>query len=564
MISGRPSDKLLPPILLIAVTVLLLQFTRLPQFGLWEDDYWAIAPHLYGAVGNLWAAVVSSFTTWPQGRPLNHFLPPALSRVGTALGGLEGVYVLAAAWLALNGALVFLIVRRVISEAAALIAALTYLLFPADTTKILLVHAAHVQGAMTFLLLGVWLWLKGGPARIASYPVAGLTLLAFETTFLPFLAVPLLWAADRKSTIRTWVVHVISCTGIVALDAAIRFSRRDARVSDAADHTGRSIYRLVTSMYIGPLTSGRSLFVSAVTGLRQLDAFAALAGVLVVLGFVAVWREIQSRRVPVAEEAPAIWPDWLRQTAAQSCSLPWWWLLLGAMLVWCGSYALTLTDYPPTQTAGRLTSTHVAAAWPASLAVAALYEGARRRGHGGSRVAAGLFAVWLACMAGYHHYLQREYVRAWHLQQRFWRQVMTLAPEAGPGWTVIVDGIPGAGSPVIYSNAWSDDLVYRLIFTTGFGPNGPAFGHLGCLGRNIEFRRSGDTVEWRPQFWGGPFVRIDPSRLALLMDDHGVLRRVTELSTPIGTLVSAAPSTTLRTTWPPTPVSRLLFPERFQ
>ena len=185
-------------------------------------------------------------------------------------------------------------------------------------------------------------------------------------------------------------------------------------------------------------------------------------------------------------------------------------MLIGAIVVWSASYALTITNYPPTQTVGPLTTTHVAAGWPACLAMAALSEGARQRGRWWSRLMAGLILVWLACMVGYHHYLQREYIRAWHLQKNFWRQVMALAPEAGLGWTVIVDGTPGQGSPVMWSNSWADYLVYRLIFTTAFDPRGPAFAHLGYLGGLIQFRLANDQVEWRPQFWGGPFVPIDP------------------------------------------------------
>ena len=66
------------------------------------------------------------------------------------------------------------------------VASLVYLLFPADTTRILLVHTAHIQEAMTFLLLGIWMWLRGGWTRVLSYPVATLCLLSYETTLLPF------------------------------------------------------------------------------------------------------------------------------------------------------------------------------------------------------------------------------------------------------------------------------------------------------------------------------------------------------------------------------------------
>jgi hypothetical protein len=48
----------------------------------------------------------------------------------------------------------------------------------------------------------------------------------------------------------------------------------------------------------------------------------------------------------------------------------------------------------------------------------------------------------------------------------------------------------------------------------------------------------------------------------LLHDERGVLRRVNDLETEAGTLVSTAPPPRgPRTDWPSTPAARLLFPE---
>ncbi len=564
MIREHPLGRLLLPIFVIAVTVFLAHFARFPEFGLYGDDYWSIAPHLNGSVKYLWGWLVFCFTYWPTGRPLNHFLPNALSIIGSGIGGLEGIYVLAAAWLALNGGLVFLIVSRIMSDRAAIIAALVYVLFPAVSTKIWLTHASHVEGAMTFLLLGIWLWLSGGRYRTASYPTAALALLSYETAFLPFLAVPMLWAGDRRTTIRTWALHVVLCVGIVAPIAVIRLSTGDVRATEALLSPGQVAYRSATSLFLGPLTSARSFLVAPITGWYHLDAFAVFAAALIITGIGAVWWLGQPHGESTVERTQAIWPDWLRQPAPHANGLPWWWVLIGAIIVLSGSYALTLTNYPPTQTVGPLTSTHVAAGWPACLALAALSEGARQRGCWCSKLVAGLFLVWLTCVIGYHHYIQREYVRAWNLQKNFWRQVTALAPEVDLGWTVIVDGPPAEGSPVMWSNSWADYHAYRLIFTTGLDPRGPAFGHLGYLRGYIQFRLANNQIEWRPTFWRGPFVPIDPTRLVLLTDDRGTLRRVPELSTPVGKLVSATvlPAAP-RVHWPSTPVSRLLFPDRF-
>jgi hypothetical protein len=469
------------------------------------------------------------------------------------------VYVLAAAWLALNGILVFHIVRRIMNSHAAIVAALAYMLFPADSIKILTHAAAHVQGAMTFSLLGIWLWLRGGTFRAISYPIAAMALLSYETTFLPFFAVILLWSSDRRTTLRTWGLHLALSAGTVVSVAAIRLSKGDIREAEVISHKSQALYRIVTSLYIGPIASGKALFTASVTGLNHLDPFAAFAAALVVIGFTAAW---QSSNDPVREPTPAVWPKWLVTKTPAESSIPWWWLFIVAIVIWSESYALTLINYPPTHTIGRGGSAHVAAAWPASLAFAALCEGLRQRPRCGPRLVAVLFPVWLACIIGYHHYIQREYVRAWRLEKRFWRQVMTLIPEAGPGWTVIVDGIPQESPAAVESNSWADFLTYREIFTSSYDPMGPAFAHIGYLGEAVKFRRTNQQVDWWPQFWCCEFVPIDPSRLALLHDDRGELRRVQEISTPVGKLVAtAAPAASPRAEWSSTLVSRLLLSE---
>jgi hypothetical protein len=172
--------------------------------------------------------------------------------------------------------------------------------------------------------------------------------------------------------------------------------------------------------------------------------------------------------------------------------------------------------------------------------------------------------AWLTALVGYQHLIQRGYVRAWEEQRRFWKALTLASPDVGPGWSVVVTGPPRDFNPVILSNAWSDHHVHRQIYQAGQGPGSLTFAHLGFLHELVGFEREGETWRWHPEFWGGPWVEIDRTRLALFEDDHGALRRVEAVETPAGTLRALAPlPTTARTSWPDTPVSRLLFPEAF-
>jgi len=114
--------------------------------------------------------------------------------------------------------------------------------------------------------------------------------------------------------------------------------------------------------------------------------------------------------------------------------------------------------------------------------------------------------LWFVSLIGYSQYLQRGYIHAWHLQQDFWYQIVSLVPEGGPGWTVIVTGTP-AVDPVIAANSWADLLVYRQVYGGADDPAGPNFAHIGVLGSLVQFRRTQDGVAWKPNFWGGGPLR---------------------------------------------------------
>jgi len=547
---------------LIALVVILGHYLRFSSYGFYEDDYWAITPYLTQPVGLLSNIFKNAFLYWPQGRPLNHSLPMALSIIGYKLGGLLGIYVLACAWLTVNALLVYAIARRLLSGPSALLAAFVYVLFPADTTKILITHAAHVQGSMTFLLTGIYLWQIGGFWRWVSYAVAALSLLAYESAFLPFLAVPLLWAGTRNATARTWLIHIALCTLIVVVVAAVRLYTGDVRASGVVASPGESAYMLFTSLFLGPLTSFRMLLQGAWIGLQQYS-YAGLFSVLILLTFVSLCRRYLVA-VPTFIDRPRanVWPSWLEKSRSASGHLPWWWILFAALIMLSGSYALTLTNYPPTQLSGRLTSTHVAAGWGTALAIAAIFEGAQRIAGKHTTSLTALVCVWVGTLLLYHDYVQREYVRAWEIQRDFWHQVIKLAPEAGPGWSIIFDGSVADQSRMIASNSWADFHVCRQLLNPDSSANTPACAHLGVTGHLIGFSLQDDGWEWNPSFWGEARQSLDQRRLILLRSDRGALTRVVSIDTPAGRLESAVPSTPnpAAVRWPNTTLGRIYFP----
>jgi len=550
----------------IAGIVFITHYLRFTTYGLYEDDYWFIAEGLGRSFRWLWDhEIVRAFTLWPQGRPLNHCLPQVVAAFGYKLGGLDALYLLASGWLSLNCILVFSIISKVLSPRAAIVGTFAYLLFPADTTRILLVHAVHLQGSMTFLLIGLLFWLRGRWFKWSSYPIATLSLLSYESAFLPFVLAPLLTFRDRRETLRQWSFHLFSCLTIIAIMALLRLWLSDSRAIEAISNPGQTITRSSVSFFLGPATSAQRLFTAAVEGIERLNLTALWCAIFLVLSFFVLRRTVIAASLVPHHQRSFNTSRILRHLVESTGGAPWWWILPGALLVWGFSYAFTLTNYPPTQLTGRLTSTHLAAAWPASLAIAATMEGIRKMGRIQNGAALVAFSIWLMSVSSYHHYIQRDFQRAFQLQKIFWRGVMELAPEAEVGWTVIVTGTAGPQCQMISSNSWADIYAFRAIVGAAPRDEQTAFAHLGIIGHEVDFRRLESEFVWRPEFWGSEFYPIPKSRLVLLESDHGKLSRVERIQTPAGELQSTTErQRNARDSWPDTPVARRLFPDQYR
>jgi hypothetical protein len=528
-------DQQLFALAVLAVAVFVAHFMRFAQFGFYEDDYWSVAASVGLTARDVWARAQNFFQFWPTGRPLNHLLPTLLGYVGARLGGLEAIYALAAAWLVVNSWLVYRLARKLLPGAAALTAGVTYIVFPADTTRQLLIHAAHVQGAMTFSLVGLLLWRRGGVARVFAYPIAGLSLLSYETAYIAFLCAPLLLADPAEfRRVFTWIVHAVGCSillGLVVL-ARVVTGGWHTSANEVLGKPAQAVTRAITSLYLGPLTDLRAFGHAVLVGGRHIDVWAIGAATVLVLLLLAWY----SRR-PDGEADLG-----LEESAKSGFPGSLGWLTVRVIAIWPASYVLTLINYPPTQLAGRMTSTHTAAALPVALLAGCVHAAIARRSGAWRRWSTIVVIAGLFLTLSYNQFVQREYVRMWRVQRDFWQQVMALSPDIDYSTTVLVAGnVSSEQSDVIQANSWADYETCLRLFGVDAAGNGPQFTHLGVLGGTVPFRRADSGVEWKPQYWGGPYRRIDTNDLILLRSDGGRLSRVSSIDTSVGLLTTTRP-----------------------
>lgn len=527
MKNTAPYQKYYIIFILIGLAVLFGHFLYMQRFGFYEDDYWATVPFLGKPLSSIFVVLLDAFRQWPQGRPLNHSLPQIQAILGMHLGGITGIYAIGYLGLAVNCCLCFAVLQRFFPPRAAIVGTLAYVFFPADTTKEFLVHTAHVQGGMFFFFLGAFLWIKGGKWRLSSYGVATLSLLSYETTFLPFLTLPLFTGSSFRGTWRHLLRHLAGCSAFVAVYAVIRITRGETRTVDAIHAPLTTLAHIFSSLYLGPWTSARRCLVAPLEGLERFDPVAIICAVLlaalVLLAF--------SHQPPLHESS-----DNLKQGRPPSV-----YFLACAAITWSACYALTLTNYPPTQTLGRMTSTHTAAAWGASLFAAAgtcwltdpLRPGFLRK------LSSVIGIIYLSGSLSFCQWVQKEYVRSWELQKNFWRQVVQLCPEVGPGWSIIVNGSPSPTSPIMQTNSWADILTCRALYSAPVN-----FAHLGYLGDAIKLQRRDGALWWDPEYWSGSMVKLDGHKLALLHSSGGILSRVSEIQTSAGIVRASPPAGT--------------------
>lgn len=221
--------------LILACVVLFSLYVRVADYGFYEDDYWGIVPSFKTPPAEMWDTTISHLQTWPTGRPLNHILPMWFSWLGYHLARVQGIYFLGFLVHSTNAFLVYLLLRRWLGHWAAVLAGCLFVLLPVDTTRIFLLHSAHVHTSLTFLLVA--LLINRARYWLLSYPIAGLSLLSYETAFLPFIVFPLFFVERGKRMFR-WLIHLAGCGTVLVIVFGIRLWTGDSRANSVVSGPG--------------------------------------------------------------------------------------------------------------------------------------------------------------------------------------------------------------------------------------------------------------------------------------------------------------------------------------
>lgn len=417
----------------LAAVALVAHFLYLAQFGLYEDDYFYTLP-VFGWDWSMWWGQVQDAILHPiQGRPLNHAVRRTLFFLSLNHGGLQTAYVVSWAMVTTNACLVFNFVRRVLSPRAAIAAALMFIVYPIDTSRQLLMHQSDLHFSAFLLLCALNLYVRGRPGF--AFAVAALTLVSYESYYLPFVAAPLLVATWKPVR---WTGLLLHGAGFSGVAGGVLLTRRllgESRATEMIGNLGEVLGRIAAAGPIGVGHSLQAMLLRPVDAAMHASPFAWLLGVLVGLG---VWRWLARTAPAEAGDSREVSPALLG------------WVAGGALLAWLASYVLSFRAgyYPPIVSIGRLTGVHAAGTFGAAMGTAVVAEFAfRLKPPAWRSTCAALFGSLIGFSVTFGLEIQRsEYASHWVKQVGFYRSLIALVGDLREGELIVLDseGDPAA------------------------------------------------------------------------------------------------------------------------
>jgi hypothetical protein len=442
--------------LFLCVMAFVTHFLRFQSFGLYEDDYYFITTPMQWSPQALLEHVRFAWTAWPQGRPIGFSLPQILTFIGLQRGGLPAVYVIAFAILALNCCLFYGLLLRVSTPSFALVGAMAFCVFPADTTRPFLTHAFQLQTSLTFCLLAGLAY--SSRWRPLSYFIAVGALLTYESGYLPFLAIPLLAKPWSRRFAMRYVIHVALCAATIALVLVLRAATGEPRAAAAGSNWLETLGKVALGTVIGPTVSMGLFAFRPLYTLAQLNVWALLLATLAAL---CVWLVLMllDARWESANESPPT------HTVAE-----WeWHMLIAGMVMLCTGYLASFTHFPPIRPFGRLTSVHLGATMGASIVFAWAWM------HGLPMIVTRYrprlipvirpaLAVTVGLLVGHGLLIQNDYATSWRDQRRFWADVARLAPDMQQGTLILVPKSQLPRTQYIHTHSWANAIVLEQLF----------------------------------------------------------------------------------------------------
>jgi len=425
-------------LLLLAAALWTSRYWYSAEFGLYEDDYTRTPRAMFSSLPELVHLIGQNFQQLSEhGKALQAPLLDIFSFLGARLGGLRGAYLLGFGLTLWSAWLFYTLLQRVATPLVALLGALAFSLFCADTTQAWLTRSFGLQPALILLLLAFHDYPAAHPLlKLRAYGLAFLILLVYETPFPVFLAAPLFWQQranpflDRR-WLKEFVRHALILGAGLVFVVVIRWLAGEERVSglDGAN----ALLTPLTHMLSGPWTSLKVMLSRPYQVARNLKPEMAIALAASIPVFTWMFWRSAGDHAPMAGGRQ-------RWNALMAEVQPLGRLLISGLVMLALAYPLTFT-IDPHVVDGRDSRVHLAAVLGVSLCVAcaggALVCFAR---HFLKKILAAIvLAVYFGLLLGYGFVIQGDYALAWQMQREFWTQLTPLIADARDGTVILVE-----------------------------------------------------------------------------------------------------------------------------
>lgn len=434
--------------LLLATVTFISHYCYFRSFGFYEDDWAFFVPPFVLSHELIFEKIIGFFAGMTQGRPIGFAIALAGGTLGATLDGLPGIYLLGYLFLIVNVIAFYYFLRQIMPGKAALIGALCFVLFAADTTKAFLTHALIIQPALTFLIVASLCYIK--EKRLLSYIIVTGALLTYETAYLPFYGLPLLNYGFNKNGIKKSLIHATILTIILISVVCLRTYLGESRIGELAGNPTWRMIRLLIGIGIGPFVMMGLSLVRPITAILGVNA--ASAAVIIIVTFIIFiylfWQKNEYSTSDVSIQR-------IVQLGAT-----------GLFLTFL-SYGLAFNNFPLYCLAGRSTSIHVAGSFGFSIFLASLAMIIIMWGEKNQKQTCALLGIslYLGLLAGFHVNVQQEFKQNWLYQGGFWQEVLKLCPDATENTIVIVEDAGGIRKfKYALPHSWTDFIILDSLF----------------------------------------------------------------------------------------------------
>ncbi len=466
--------KSLAIFILIAALIWVTRFWHSPQFGLYEDDYTRIPQALAMTGAELWQIIIQAFRYFvDHGKPLHPTLIYSLALIGVRINGLHGIYIIGYFIVTINAFLFFGLIKRISNQTFAVISALAYCLYSADTTQAFITHSLGLQPSLTLLLLAMHSYLSD--KKVLSYLLVTGILFNYETPFLIFLGAPLLKKNWDKRLLRELALNAIMIGGILLSVILMRHLIGESRVSSL--DFPEVITSPITHMIQGPIVAFGSYFYRPIQAVQNLNAEMSLlmAVTFPIFAWILIKLIFGKEKSLSAEGDPSTLKDQDEISRIPKLKFGEWKnfgeFFLPFKLALTGIVMLILA-YPLTFTvrafaiSGRDTRVHFGAVIGAALLWASIWYAALllAQRYKWKKAIAFTLAGVCSLLLGFGLVVQWDYQRAWALQQNLWSDIVKFVPDLNDSTVILVDPNGLVDTKHIDANTWSMPLVLQYIF----------------------------------------------------------------------------------------------------